>query len=65
MKRSSTKIGILVRDYREKYNISQRAMAKEMGIYPMKLSRLENGENPSLGTLLRVLQWLADQDELE
>ena len=65
MKRSSTKIGNLVKGYRERHNISQRQMAREIGVYPMVLSRLENGENPTLGTLLRVLQWLANEDELE
>lgn len=41
-------------------NMGLRAAAKEIGISPSTLSRIENGHVPDVGTLEKVCQWIGE-----
>ena len=41
-------------------NMGVRAAAKEIGISPTTLSRIENGHVPDIGTLEKVCAWLEE-----
>lgn len=52
------KIGGLLAKYRG--NMGLRAAAKEIGISPSTLSRIENGHVPDVATLEKVCQWIGE-----
>lgn len=45
---------------RRRGNMGVRAAAKEIGISPTTLSRIENGHVPDIGTLDKVCNWLGE-----
>lgn len=45
---------------RRRGNMGVRATAKEIGISPTTLSRIENGHVPDIGTLDKVCTWLGE-----
>lgn len=45
---------------RRRGNMGVRAAAKEIGISPTTLSRIENGHVPDIGTLDKVCSWLGE-----
>ncbi|MEZ4890786.1 MAG: helix-turn-helix transcriptional regulator [Crocinitomicaceae bacterium] len=55
-------IGDWCKALRKDEKISQQVLAEELGISRFTLANLENGENPTLDTLLKVLQYF---DELK
>lgn len=46
---------------RRRGNMGVRAAAKEIGISPTTLSRIENGHVPDIGTLDKVCVWLGEE----
>lgn len=46
---------------RRRGNMGVRAAAKEIGISPTTLSRIENGHVPDIGTLDKVCAWLGEE----
>lgn len=46
---------------RKREKLTQQELAKELDISPITISKLENGENATLETILKVLQYF---DEL-
>lgn len=46
---------------RKRGNMGVRAAAKEIGISPSTLSRIENGHVPDMGTLEKVCRWLGEE----
>jgi len=56
----SKKIGALISINRKAKNISQEELADVSGLHPDYIGKIERGErNPSLSTLLRVLDSLS------
>ena len=54
-----SKLGALVRSYRESRDIPLREAAKEVGLSPSTLSRVERGSAvPDLGTVERLMAWV-------
>lgn len=51
-------IGRLLRLYRSVNEIGCRAMARELGISPATLSRIERGHQMDLATWVKVQAWL-------
>lgn len=45
---------------RRRGNMGVRAAAREIGISPSTLSRIENGHVPDVGTLEKVCEWLGE-----
>lgn len=58
-------LGRLIRAWRERQRLGLRAVAKEIGIAPATLGRLETGENVDGDTLTKVLAWSFGNSELE
>lgn len=46
---------------RRRGNMGVRAAAREIGISPTTLSRIENGHVPDIGTLDKVCAWLGEE----
>lgn len=51
-------IGKLLRLWRAVENIGLREAAKELGISPATLSRIENGKSVDAATFLKLIYWL-------
>jgi len=54
------KLGKLIFAYRDCYRISLRELAKEIGVTPSMLSRLENGKAISNKSFFKILIWLEE-----
>lgn len=49
-------LGLRIREFRERRNLTQDKLAEKIGIDPKHLSRIENGRNyPSLDTLEKLV----------
>lgn len=46
---------------RKRGNMGVRAAAREIGISPSTLSRIEKGHVPDVGTLEKVCEWLGEE----
>lgn len=46
---------------RKRGNMGVRAAAKEIGISPSTLSRIEKGHVPDVGTLEKICEWLGEE----
>jgi transcriptional regulator with XRE-family HTH domain len=46
---------------RRRGNMGVRAAAKEIGISPSTLSRIENGHVPDVATLEKVCEWIGEE----
>lgn len=53
------KLGIVLRKYRVITELSLRQLAKEIGVGPVTLMRIEMGHDPSYTTFKRILDWLS------
>lgn len=51
-------IGNSVGQRRDQYKLSIRRAAKEIGISPTTLRRVERGEHPDLKTMTKIFNWL-------
>lgn len=60
------KLGVRIKNLREKANINQKEFAKKIGVSNVVLSRYESGErNPDYETLLKIAQYFeVSTDEL-
>jgi transcriptional regulator with XRE-family HTH domain len=59
-------IGVLLRNYRRKNNVYQNVMAKELGVSPCQLSKIEKGRHEPSGDLtLKILKKLVPVLESE
>lgn len=50
-------IGNWCKEMRNAENLSQQRLADELGLSRFTIVKLENGENPTLETVLKVLQY--------
>ncbi len=46
---------------RKRGNMGVRAAAREIGISPSTLSRIENGHIPDVGTLEKICEWIGEE----
>mgnify|MGYP003482774487 CR=1 FL=1 len=49
---------------RKREKLTQQELAKELDISPITISKLENGENATLETILKVLQYFDELNNL-
>jgi transcriptional regulator with XRE-family HTH domain len=42
--------------------LTQKQLAEELALSPLTISKLENGENPTIETLMKVLQYFNEMD---
>lgn len=49
---------------RKREKLTQQDLAKELDISPITISKLENGENTTLETILKVLQYFDEMNSL-
>jgi len=52
------RLGILLKIYRFKYDLTLRDLAKSIGISASTLSRLENGNAPDYVSLIKLFCWI-------
>ena len=50
-------VGILVKTLRNRENLSQEQLAKKLSMSRITIQNLESGKNPTMDTLLKVLQY--------
>ena len=62
MNKAQGKLGELIRLYRVFHNKDLRAVAKEIGISPPSVMRLEHGRDTDARTFVRVLDWLTRKE---
>ena len=55
-------LGAWCKKMRKSENLSQTELAQELAVSRITISKLENGENPTFETILKVLQYF---DELK
>lgn len=55
-------VGAWCKQLRKSNKLTQQQLAIELSLSPLTISKLENGENPTIETLLKVLQYF---DELK
>ncbi len=52
-------VGAWCRSMRKAEKLNKQDLAEELGLSRFTIAKLENGENPTLETLLKVLQYFA------
>ncbi len=52
-----TNVGSWCRSMRKAERLTKQELAEELGLSRFTIAKLENGENPTLETLLKVLQY--------
>lgn len=62
IKELKTNLGNWCKQLRKGEKLTQKQLAEELALSPLTISKLENGENPTIETLLKVLQYF---DELK
>ena len=50
-------VGILVKTLRSRENLSQEQLAEKLSMSRITIQNLESGKNPTMDTLLKVLQY--------
>lgn len=64
IKEVKTNIGQWCRQMRKAQNLSKQELAEELDLSRFTIAKLENGENPTLDTLLKVLQYFDEMKSL-
>lgn len=52
------KLGALLTAYRQKNDLSVRAMASQIGVSPATFNRIERGEECDMKTFAKLLHWM-------
>lgn len=50
---------------RKSRKLTQKELAKELALSHLTISKLENGENPTIETLLKVLQYFNEMESFD
>lgn len=50
--------GKMLKAYRDKFDLSQEVIAKEVGASKPTISRVENGKDVSGSVMMRLLAWM-------
>ncbi|MBS1571973.1 MAG: helix-turn-helix transcriptional regulator [Bacteroidetes bacterium] len=64
IKEVKTNMGQLCRQLRKAQKLTKLELAEELGLSRFTVAKLENGENPTLDTLLKVLQYFDEMKSL-
>lgn len=64
IKEVKTNIGQWCRQMRKAQNLTKQELAEELDLSRFTIAKLENGENPTLETLLKVLQYFDEMKSL-
>ncbi|WP_234110548.1 MULTISPECIES: helix-turn-helix domain-containing protein [Chryseobacterium] len=64
IKEVKTNIGQWCRQMRKAQNLTKQELAEELDLSRFTVAKLENGENPTLETLLKVLQYFDEMKSL-
>ncbi|MGV4413311.1 helix-turn-helix transcriptional regulator [Chryseobacterium sp. T1] len=57
-------IGTWCREMRKAENLTKQELAEELDLSRFTIAKLENGENPTLDTVLKVLQYFDEMKTL-
>lgn len=57
IKEVKANLGVWCKQLRKSQKLTQKQLADELALSPLTISKLENGENPTIETLLKVLQY--------
>jgi len=52
------RLGQMLKTWREKNDLTQREMARTLGVLPSTVCRLENGKESDTKTIRRVMLWV-------
>lgn len=52
------RLGAIIADYRYANRVGVREVAKEIGMSPATLNRIERGENFDAHTMIKLMAWL-------
>lgn len=55
-------LGLWCKALRKSEKLTQQQLAEELALSPLTISKLENGENPTIETLMKVLQYFNEMD---
>lgn len=55
------RIGYLIKLHRTVHRLGMRHMAKELGVSPATLSRIENGKECDARTLMKLINWITEE----
>jgi transcriptional regulator with XRE-family HTH domain len=64
IKEVKTNIGQWCRHMRKAQNLTKQELAEELDLSRFTIAKLENGQNPTLDTLLKVLQYFDEMTSL-
>ena len=64
IKEVKNSIGSWRREMRKAENLTKQELAEELELSRFTIAKLENGENPTLETLLKVLQYFDEMKSL-
>jgi len=54
-----TRLGRALEAYQQKFDVENRQMAREIGIFPSTLSRIKIGNAPDALNLAKIVLWLS------
>jgi len=54
-----TRLGRALEAYQQKFDVENRRMAREIGIFPSTLSRIKGGTMPDALNLAKIVLWLS------
>lgn len=57
IKEVKANLGVWCKQLRKSQRLTQKQLADELALSPLTISKLENGDNPTIETLLKVLQY--------
>lgn len=64
IKEAKTNIGLWCRQMRQAQKLTKQELAEELDLSRFTIAKLESGENPTLDTLLKVLQYFDEMTSL-
>lgn len=64
IKETKQNFGDWCKALRKRENLSQQRLAEELGVSRLTIAKLENGENVTLDTLLKVLQFFDEMKSI-
>jgi len=62
IKEVKANLGVWCKQLRKTQKLTQKQLADELALSPLTISKLENGENPTIETLLKVLQYFNEME---
>ena len=63
IKEVKANLGLWCKQLRKSQRLTQKQLADELALSPLTISKLENGENPTIETILKVLQYFNEMED--